>query len=551
MNVALMMERLLDSLPMHAEEGPARQVTSEDALIECMGSEFELAARLTALHMVRLVFGSLALLDSQLLQADQWTFVSFPAALAARSLLATLATPSQTLVTRHYWEQGAHRPVAEVEDQRQLLHELETRRERFHPSNSAKAIRTVHVAWGVIKIQDRFLLIRRDDKGRANVKDFGLPGGRLNLIDLPIEAQGADSLPDLFRVDSSLAAAALHSTLARELEEECGLLAGQYSAQTPQILPPFKKVEGVSNVHGLSQYNIYVYPIKLKAEGELQILQAEYEDSKSLVWFTAEEIMNDSRSDGKRAFVDAIKSAVGVDPVHFLQALPDSAALNWLHTKETHAVDLPSDVEEPFQIGKTGKEATLSVPLDLLEWEFLMLLGWHAKSFPVAANTEHVNLLGNGWIRLMTATAVDAAARLVAKMTAAGLPTPQLQIESFCRLSVDPKHLFLSRVMYSYSLPDGDSEQTLTLTLKAVKTTWGTLQSKSADFDLPRNMVRAIHALENGQDPALAGGIKSDNLSRLVFSAFQGIQPLGLRKFIYANKPRFHLAVVSSQVVVR
>jgi 8-oxo-dGTP pyrophosphatase MutT (NUDIX family) len=551
MNVALMLERLLDSLPMHAEEGPARQVAGENALIECMGSEFEFALKLTALHIVRSIFGALALLDRQLLVDAQWAFVSFPAALTARSLLATLAIPGQTLVANHYWEQGLHRPASDVEEQRQLLHELETRRERFHPANSAKPIRTVHVAWGVIKIQDRFLLIRRDDKRRPNTKDFGLPGGRLNLIDLPIEAQGADSLPDLFRIDSGLATSALQRTLARELEEECGLIAGQYSAHDPKILPPYKKVEGVGNLHGLSQYNIYVYPIKLKAEGELRLLQAEYENSSGMVWFTLDEIMNDSRSDGKRAFVDAIKSAAGVDPVQFLQALPDSAALNWMHIKETDALDLPGAFEEPFQIGKTGKEATRSVPLDQLEWELLLLMGWHAKNLPVAANTEDVNLLGNGWIRLMTATAVDAAARLVAKMTAAGLPTPQLQIESFCRLSVDPKHLFLSRVMYSYSLPDGDSEQTLTLTLKAVKTTWGTLQSKSADFDLPRNMVRAIHALENGQDPALAGGIKSDNLSRLVFSAFQGIQPLGLRKFIYANKPRFHLAVVSSQVVVR
>ena len=286
MDIYPSLSRLLEALPMHAEEGLAHQVIDEDCLLAEMGADLELAAKTALLKMVQAIFASMALLDQKLLLSGQWSFVSFPASLAARSLLATLSTAGQTLVANHYWEQGSHRPPAELDEQRQLLHTLETGRERFHPTQSAQPIRTVHVAWGVIKIEDRFLMIRRDDKKRPQVRDFGFPGGRLNLVDLPLDAQGPDSLPDLFRIDSSLAATSLGHTLARELEEECGLIAGQYKVHSPHILPRFQKVEGVGNQHGLSQYNIFVYPIQLKADGELQLLQREHEHANQLAWFT-------------------------------------------------------------------------------------------------------------------------------------------------------------------------------------------------------------------------------------------------------------------------
>lgn len=191
------------------------------------------------------------------------------------------------------------------------------------------------------------------------------------------------------------------------------------------------------------------------------------------------------------------------------------------------------------------------MPLEPLEWELLLLLGWHAKNLSINPKTEHINLLGNGWIRLLTPEATATAVRLISKLTKLGLAAPEVQNDSFCRLSIDPKHLFLSRDLYSYVLPDGDSYQCLALTLREVKTHWGSLHGKTLEFDLPRNMVRVVRTLANGKNIEHAGGIKSDNLPRLVLSAFQGIQSIGLRKFIYMNKPSFHLAVVSSEIVNR
>ena len=199
MNIHHCLNRLLDALPLHAEEGNAREVLPESDLLMKPGDGLDVAVNTAVLQMVRTVFESMSLLDRKLLLSGQWAFVSFPASLAARSLLTTLSTPGQTMFDEHYWEQGAHRPKAATEEQRQLLHELETRRERYHPTHAAQPIRTVHVAWGVIKIDERFLLIHREDKKRANVSNFVFPGGRLNLIDLPVEANDAASLRDLFQ----------------------------------------------------------------------------------------------------------------------------------------------------------------------------------------------------------------------------------------------------------------------------------------------------------------------------------------------------------------
>jgi len=220
--------RLLAVLPLFAEEGETREVITEADLIDRLGigpGELETVA---AVAFTRALFESLGLLDQQLLSTGQWAFVSFPASLAGRSLLAALSTPGHTLVEPHYWQQGAFRPKGAVEEQRRLLHELETRRVRFHPAQIAQPIRTVHVAWGVIKIGGRFLMHLREDDKRPHEKNFVLPGGRLNLCDLPPAAQNQSSLRDLFEIDSALAAQSLTRTLVRELEEECGLTGGHW-----------------------------------------------------------------------------------------------------------------------------------------------------------------------------------------------------------------------------------------------------------------------------------------------------------------------------------
>ena len=175
MNVRLYLQCLLEALPLVAEEGPHSEVVAESELIAKMGGPQNNVAKATALAMVRAIFESMELLDRRLLGKGEWRFISFPASLVGRSLLATLSTPDQTLVEQNYWEQGAHRPTAIEEEQRKLLQVLEGRRERFHPTEAASPIRTVHVAWGVIKIGGMFLMHLREDQKRPHDKNYVFP----------------------------------------------------------------------------------------------------------------------------------------------------------------------------------------------------------------------------------------------------------------------------------------------------------------------------------------------------------------------------------------
>jgi 8-oxo-dGTP pyrophosphatase MutT (NUDIX family) len=529
------------SLPLHAEEGTQREVASEAEIAASVAVAAGKVAASAIVQGVRAVYEAMALLDTTLLETGQWAFVSFPASLAARSILLTLATPGQTLVVPHYWEQGSHRPASEVDEQRSFLNMLETRRQRFHPSGTAEPIRTVHVAWGVIKIEDRYLMVRRDDKLRNESGDYVFPGGRLNLSDLPLEMRGPKGLRDLFRVDSAVAKQSLQRTLSRELEEECGLKEAQFELGQPLTLPLYQKVEGAGNQHALSQYNIVVYPVQLIGDGELCLLDHESRFADQFAWFTQTELLQDTRLDGKKAFVNALKSNDNATSEDLLRTLPNSSVFAYPNAKDTDAIDLPA---EPFGIllhGKSGKEAAVKVSLSESEWGMLLLLGWHSRSLPVKANPTSVQLMGNGWIKLLTEDTLNAVERLIQKLEFEGLPGPMRRGNAFCRLSVDPDHTFFSKELFSFHLPPGDQDQPLTLMLKQVKTIWGELGAAEVRIELTRNMVRVIRSIETSGD-ADAPNIKGDDLERQVRGIFKPAQGIGLRKFIFVSKGKYKLA---------
>lgn len=529
-------------LPLHAEEGSLREVASEVDIVAAVAVEHGNSA--AAVQTVRAVFEFMALLDTELLAEGHWAFVSFPASLVGRSILLTLATPGQTLVPPHYWEQGSHRPAADLDEQRSLLNTLETRRQRFHPIGSAQPIRTVHVAWGVIKIANRFLMVRRDDKFRNGSGDYVFPGGRLNSFDLRLDQRGPKVLQDLFRVDSTLARESLHRTLSRELEEECGLTSDMFELGEPVTLPPFQKVEGAGNQHALSQYNIVVYSVRLTSDGELCLLDSEAQLPDQFAWFTLSEIMQDGRQDGKKAFVDALKTKAAGTPEDLLLTFPNSGVFTFPNAKDTDAIDLPASKSGPILHGKTGKETAVNLSLKEEEWEMLLLLGWHSKSLAVKANPAAIRLMGNGWIKLLTKDAIDVAQRLIKKLESEGLPGPMCRGGNYCRLSVDPDQTFFSKEFFSFDLPLGDQDQPFTLMLKQVTTVWGDLGAAEIRIVLPRNMVRVIRSIESAGD-ANAPNIKGEDLDRQIRGIFRPVQGIGLRKFIFVSKGAYKLATTN------
>lgn len=526
-------ENLLKALPLFAEEGPIHESVSEDDLQQLIISSDGLATPSVMVQMVRTLFTTFGLLNLTELASGRWAFVSFPASLMGRSLLASLAVPGQTLVDSSYWEQGSHRPDRVVEEQRWLLKELEQRRVRFHPRRQALAIRTVHVAWGIVKMNDRFLLRHREDKTRRDSKNYVLPGGRLNMSDLPADKNGAHALKDLHSPQSALAHASLQTTLARELEEELSLLPEHYQALTGRGLSTYEQVEGSGNKHALTQYNIVVFPTRLTEAGELRLLETINECTNDFDWFTLDELLGEQRSDGKQAFVNAlVASAHDADTRTWLSQLPDSAAIRYAYTLPTNAIDIPGTVAAPFLIGKTGKEKRVEVSLTPSEWSLVVMAAWHALGLKLYPDKAHISTLDNGWLALVSQDAVSTATQLITKLDIADLQPCQLINQNFFRLSVVRQHLHLCASFFTFDL---EANERVVVKLAGLQTDWGDLTGALAMCPVEPNMLGVVQALAHGEDLNQSTGLKLDNLARIALDNFKATKKLGLRKFLYTD----------------
>ncbi len=536
------LERLLKALPANAEEGSERLDVEAAELVRVMAQDAPHDVALAVLGVVRRLFQAMCLLDEDQLEQGRWAFVSFPAELMARSLLATLAAPSQTLVPPHYWEQGAGKPADEVEAQRRLLHLLEEGRQRFHPLRQAAPIRFVYVAWGLIRFGDRYLLVQREDRDRSNsgIPHWVLTGGRLALNDLPRDKR-REALASWRGGPGENLLGALSHTLARELQEEVGLLPEHYRPQRLQLLDGYQQVEGAHNNHALTQYFFAIYAILLQPEGELALMRAEQVAPDKMAWFTADELLNDTRPDGKRAYVNALKAGGYEAARALLDAIPDSGSpsLQLPAPVETCAVDLPGTAGAEFLIGKSGKEQSLRCDLTEEEWELLMLLAWHAKGLPCHPAPQHAAALQRGWLLLTSLQAQGAVEQLVRKLQGkAPLPTPRLLQGQFARLDIDPRHLFLSRMLFRFDLPEGDADNRLTIRLEPLETRFGRLDGAISVHEPSRSVARALRSIEKGEGP----GELSDP-DRQFRDVFKASQAIGLRKLVYVDKKEYRLSL--------
>ena len=177
-----------------------------------------------------------------------------------------MAVPGQRFVAGDYWRS---KHDDDIEEQRKLLISLENRRKELHPTGSPTPIRFVYVAWGIIRLGDRFLLHHREDRSRSEVKNYVFPGGRFRPLDLPAEKWDAATLRHLHKSASRLAMGALEQTLHRELGEELKLSSEDWSATPSVVLEPYRKIEGSKNAHELTEYLIALYAISLTPEVRL------------------------------------------------------------------------------------------------------------------------------------------------------------------------------------------------------------------------------------------------------------------------------------------
>lgn len=517
----------LSMLPLHAEEGGRREVLSESELVTVLIEQDTPEETSKALvWILRRQFEALALLDPIELRDGKWAFVSFPASLLGRSWLTTLATPGQALLPAGYWGQDA--PEGDKEEQRALLHRIETGRVQLNPQ--AQPIRVVHVAWAWIRIGEKFLMHRREDKARPGEKSYGLPGGRFNLDDLPSTAQSqTDILRDIFRLDSGIVAEHIQATLERELKEETDLTPGTHYTYEAfgKPLPPYEEVNGAGNRHAYSTYQFHLYHVKLTHAGETHLLAQISRKPGVLEWFTAAEIAAPQRTDGTSAYVDALHQVWGKGLAKYLSTVPDSCASPPVFARESMMLDLPGASEAAFQLGKPGKEKAMRLAraLEEAEWQLLMLLGWHARGFQIQMIPDAaVRIFGNGWIE---APGIIQLARSLHKKTQSVVPSlVEIREDCYVSLRILPEILFFPVDLFRYRIIGSNKAGgKLQLERREITTTWGSLNGEIYERDINGNTVAALRELEKGDEPPgdwertlreqLGGGVRGIGLRRL------------------------------------
>ncbi len=148
------------------------------------------------------------------------------------------------------------------------------------------------------------------------------------------------------------------------------------------------------------------------------------------------------------------------------------------------------------------------------------------------ANSEQIGLLGNGWVCLLTQEARAHAIGLIGKMESSGLPAPTFRSDSFCRLDLDPQHIFLDRELFSYELHVGDRRQAMSLRLRDVETFWGTLSGTCISVPLSKNVVQIVRCIESGKHPESEEGIRSGDIPKQMRDTFHVVRGVGLRMFL-------------------
>lgn len=499
------MQKLLSLLPLHAEEGRLHDLVSEDAIIEQLDSSDSAAI----VAVMRRIFESFSLLDKHELSKGNWAFVSFPASLMARSLVAAWAVPNQRFVDEGYWED-----LAFVEEQRVLLHQLEIGRKRYHPANNAMPIRFVHVAWAVIRFGNAFLLHHREDKQRPDSKQYVLPGGRLRPSDYCGNKLPAKVLKDLSSEKSCVASESLPNTLIREIKEELHLQHGiHYTFEPWRTIKPYRAVEGGGNMHALTRYEMNLYTVKLTSLGETCLLNHIATNPKQLLFFTLDDLVQGKRLDGRTAYLDALHEDMGEEFKELFAAIPDSSGTSYTLAKPESAVDLPSSKERPFLRGKTGKECKVLVPLDDFDWELILFLGWCVRGFSLHDVSDDVLVLGGGWVKLLRDEDLKAAKETTNKLAKMDWPLLQFS-DGALRLGIKPEYTYFSDSLFSYKYEQSTNEGGwIDLYLKEQKTRFAVLVGQQHGFHIPRNIANVIETIHAGKDtssmPAIRDALKS------------------------------------------
>lgn len=453
-------QALIPHLPRYAEEEGYFYPVPRTALVDALcQAQLDRAAAETVVGLVETLLDTLAVLDTDSLQKGEWCWVSFPAQLLALSVLTAWGDPNSRFFASNFWNT---RDIADAkkEQQREVLHHLETRRYEHHANRAAQPIRYIYVAWGIIKLDDKVLFYQREDTQKRHDKqagDYGLIGGRLNQRDVP--GNWRDLLGELQSANSALIKVALPETLKRELHEEAGLVfARHYQFKPWRCIRPYQQVQGSAPNHGLTHYYLEVFHIELTLDGYL-FLQQQVKRDERLAWFSLDEMIQGATSDGKIPYINALLNDFDNGPLALkaeLSALPDSFTAGYLFPREKYGLTLLMNNEKPILAGVLGKEKILDKVLTQEQMALLLGLAAHGRGFEFSAITDNVTLHPYGWVdvsqnRHLQTGLIELAAAL--KGTDVII---ECHRDVLFRLSVHPAMVYFDDQLFTFAVKAAD-----------------------------------------------------------------------------------------------
>jgi len=502
----LFIESLIPHLPRYAEEEGDFYAVPRTALVEalCQQPQVDHAVAETVIVLLETLLDTLAVLDTDYLQKGEWCWVSFPAQLLALSVLTAWGDPDSRFFAAHFWNtQGI--ADAKKEQQRDVLHAIETHRVANHQQQAAQPVRYIYVAWSLIKLEGKILMYQREDTRKRHdvlAGDYGLVGGRLNQRDVAGEWLKPDLLTALQSADSPFMKAALPTTLKRELHEETRLeYRRHYQFKPWRCLRSYQQVQGSAPNHALTDYHFEVFQIELTLEGYL-FLQRQVAKNERLVWFSPTDMLP-GKSTGDLPYLHALLADFDNDSVAFeaaLAALPDSFGAGYLVDKPKYGVTVLLNADKPVLAGVLGKEKPLDVALTAQQTALLLGLAAHGRGFEFASVEEQVTFLPYGWVDVSHHPALSAELLALAGL----LPNTDARIEvyqdSLFRLSVNPAMVFFDEALFTFSVRQVDlaSVQTkipITLIRHGFETSLGEVATASETFKISLELADKLRKL--------------------------------------------------------
>lgn len=513
-------------LPRVVEEGTDAETIAEAKLVqrlaESAGVSLEQAA--TTLALVRCWLQALSVLEPRRLAAGEWRFVSFPAFLLAKSLLNGLSTAEFRLLEPGFWDAGDYR----VDKQRALIKQVEELRAAL--PLALMPIRRVWVAWAWVALDSRFLLVRREDPvvhRDGSRGEFVFPGGRVSpqdLPDLPLSAR-LDFFDPNQPANMAVAEHAFRAALLREIHEELDIPPSGLTAATVVREPVrYLALEGAKSAYSATEYLIQSFKLELHATGKTALLRCLAVYPERFDWFTTDELAAGSNAAGARAFVDAIRNELPLDAECYAVHIGGSVTLN-------EPVEIPSRLGEPFNVGITGRERQIHIPLEPEEVATLAWLAAIRRNEPVTELAEGVSTTSaGGWILVDDDVRFAKLRQLASKLEGAGLPLLDFH-ERGARLNAANEMNF-SPSLFSLVVLDERRGKSYKLTLirEEIRSPLGVAPARQIVTSLPEKFGNAVYSLEQGDPgPALND---FDTVKRMQRDIRGALNDIGLRALI-------------------